>query len=184
MQWEWVVAVAAIAIWIITSLIRHSEDDSPRERRPVSPGGARPPGEGTPRPVPEVERFLEEIDRMRRRTAEEQRQGREPVRKRPDAAGVPPVRRQPAPARSRLPAVVLPESPPPKAERQSPVTLQAVAVEPAAPPVTPLVTPATGPRPQSRAAAQLLAMLAQPESVRTAILLQEVLGPPRCRRKR
>src|SRR5438477_5699449 len=67
MHWEWIVPVVVFAVWILLSLIRNAEEQ-PRDNRRQIPG----PGRSPERPSSEVDKFLEEINRMRRKNAEQQ----------------------------------------------------------------------------------------------------------------
>jgi hypothetical protein len=60
----------------------------------------------------------------------------------------------------------------------------AVVVAEVAPPPEPTFPPAAQARQQSAALGQLAAFLKSPQSLRAAMVLQEVLGPPMCRRRR
>jgi hypothetical protein len=60
----------------------------------------------------------------------------------------------------------------------------AVVVAEVAPPPEPTFPPTTRARQQSAALVQLAALLGSPQSLRAAIMLQEVLGPPVCQRGR
>jgi hypothetical protein len=170
MEHFWIVPIIAIAVWILSSLIRPEEK---AQRNPLRPrrwpnedrGGMDQPS----RPVSEVDRFLEEINKLRKK-AEEERPA--------EVVEVP----RPAPPRLQRPKpvveVVLPASIP----TLPPVVVEVLEVLPVAvPPAAPVVQmPASRPSP---AVSQVRAMLRTPQAVRTAILLQAVLGPPRCRKR-
>ncbi len=152
------VLVIAVAVWIVTNVLR------PREEQPTRP---------RPRSRPaDLDRFLQEIER-RRREAEVPldvvpagpRQVPEPPRP------APPV---PPPVVEVVRAVV-PPAVQPVAVTPAPMLRTEVAAPP--PPAT------VRPRRRSRSTAGLLALLRSPDSLRTAILLREVLGPPACRRR-
>jgi len=186
MNWQiWVVPVIALAVWILLQMRAPDAPPQPPRQRPLE--GDRPR-----QPTGDVGRFLEEIERLRRQSAPERRE--------------PPPMAETAPAESASPAVFERPSPPPppprprvekpkvKKPRPVPVTVVAPAatlpildVLPADPPrpqAAPTVAAPQKPRRVAPATAQLLSLLQTPGSLQTAILLQEVLGPPRCRRKR
>jgi hypothetical protein len=191
MHWEWLLGVIPLVIWIIASLVKTAEEQSKQEK----PGESLPPG-SPPRDQSEVDKFLEEINRMRRRQEEEQREQERSRRTEP----LPSPARSPAAARMEPMAAPnferptpLPEKPrlrpvkPRRAETRHSQPKQPapiVVAPPAPPPPPPPVMPQLAPRPVSPAIAQIHYMLRSPQSVQAAILLQEVLGPPRCRRRR
>jgi periplasmic protein TonB len=192
MHWEWIVPVIALALWIISSLVKSAEE-KPKQAKPGEPL----PDAVPPRPQSEVDRFLEEINRMRRRQEEEQRQ-QEPTRR---SEPLPPIPPPPPPVVVQVepkasepttapnfekPAVVVEK---PKTRivktrrtepRPTPPRQPAVIVEATLPHLAPSVQAPT----PSPAIAQIYAMLRSPQSIQAAILLQEVMGPPRCRRRR
>jgi hypothetical protein len=171
MPWELlVVPVIAVAVWIIGTLIRSAEQ-------------AKGP-EGAPRRQPEqvtdLDRFLREVNR--RRQARQPRDEEEPTarveRREPPRRPAPPppppevipvvlpvaevVVAQPAPAAPTLrvhEAPALPELPADKSARPLPE------------------------RPESAALASLRKLLRSRDGLRTAVVLQEVLGPPLSRRR-
>jgi hypothetical protein len=177
----------SIAVWILSSIFRNREDEqrSSRSRSSAS----------------DLDNFLKEIERRKR-------QG-EPPRERPApprAIPVPPPRRATPPP--RVPPS--PASPPPvvrpivvpvkRVKAVEPVVLEVVeAAVPPAPssptrrlpevilvtPLPPPQKPEPSPAPAVVAApatGKLLELLSTPQSLRTALLLREVLGPPVCRR--
>lgn len=196
MHWEWVVPVIAVVLWILSSVIR-SPEEPPRDLRRRRLPNNRPAQGGEPaRPSSEVERFLEEINRLRRRAADGQKPAdetrEEEPRAEPSPRPEPPPRPQPPslPRRPRrTPAVVVPprravaQPPPPPPAQAVPVldVLEVIAA-----PATPMAKAAQRiPAPAaSPAVAQLRTLLASPQNLQTAVLLHEVLGPPRCRRRR
>jgi hypothetical protein len=183
MNWQiWIVPVIALAVWILLQM--RAPDAPPQQPRQRPPEGDRPR-----QPSGDVGRFLEEIERLRRQAAPERRE-------RPPMV-------EAAPVESTGPAAFERPSPPPprvekpkkvKKPRPVPVTVVAPAaalpildvlpVDPPRPHVAPTVAAPQKPRRIAPAAAQLTSLLQTPGSLQTAILLQEVLGPPRCRRKR
>src|SRR5947207_13832341 len=73
---EWVVPVVVMIVWLINTLIKGREEEraagSARGRRPVDRN-----------PSSDIDRFLQEIDRLRKQN--------EPERREPVAAALPPV---------------------------------------------------------------------------------------------
>jgi hypothetical protein len=211
MHWEWIVPVIVLAVWILSSLIRNAEEP-PRLGRHRRAPGAEP--EADPLPS-EVDKFLYEINKMRRQgAAQASEQPRpQPPSERPARAEAVPRERPPAPAPSEpdrsypAPAPVVlaprPEKPrqrqarPRRTEVARPLVAKVVVPQPGGqildvipvqqvtPPPAAKITSTVGqPRRPSPAVVQLRALLQTPGSMQTAILLQEVLGPPRCRRRR
>jgi hypothetical protein len=194
MKDNWVVVgilfAISIAVWIFVNLFRNREEDqhSTRPRRPAS----------------DLDNFLAEIERRKRR-AEASRERPAP----PQAIAVPPPRRAAPPQRPpspRSPAARPPAARPvvvplQRVEPISPVLLEVVEPVarplPSAPsqrlpevlPVSPQA-PAQGPAPaaillaaETPPAGTLQDLLRTPQSLRTVLLLREVLGPPVCRRR-
>jgi hypothetical protein len=187
MNWAWVVGVIVLAVWIL-SQFRTEEPPGEQRQRP-GPGAGRPPQ----RPQSEVDKFLDEINRMRRRAAQEQRPRTGPplpvitevLPDEPEAAAAF-ERPRPAPP---PPRVVEPPRPQP-ARRTAvarPAAAQAKPRVPESLPVADPAPPAVRPLPRlhrpktSEAVLQLQALLRSPQSMQTAVLLHAVLGPPRCR---
>jgi hypothetical protein len=195
MHWEWIVPVIAVVLWILSSVIRTPEE-APRDlRKRRMPGGPqRPPAPQPGKPPTEVDRFLEEINNLRRRAAaEEQRPGEAPQRplrpaeERRPVAKRPPRPRPTAPPPGR-PVVMMPPSsvvpPPPPAGATVALAVEVLDVLPAAPASAPPIPIVAGIAKDSPAVTQLLSLLRTPATLQTAVLLQEVLGKPRCHRSR
>jgi hypothetical protein len=182
-----ILLVLVIGVWIVASLLRGQEEQ--RQARPR----ARPRSN-------DLDRFLREIEARRRKS--EERSPDVPNLEDPvDVVPAPPVRRPTPPPQGWVrpapppkPAPVAAPPPPPVVE----VVQEVVRVsEPPRPSAAPLSTVLTAvqeveirparPVPTARPAtapAQLLRLLRTPQSLRTAILLREVLGPPVCLRRR
>jgi hypothetical protein len=182
MHWEWVVPVIALVLWILNNLIRNADEKQARNvRRPAEPEGERP----AERTTSDVDQFLEEINRMRRRSTPQRREEpkQPPVRsEEPAPVFVPTVVERPRPQQRPRPR----PAEKPRTMVAKPVAVQVGAeirdVIPVAPPNAPTALAPT--RRPSPAVAQLWSMLRTPGSVQAAIMLQEVLGPPRCRKRR
>jgi hypothetical protein len=174
---EWIIPVIIAVVWILNALLRNRENDEPA-RAPRGKAAERP---GNRNAASEIDRFLQEIERMKKQS--------------PDETAAPSVQRAPAPK-------VRPVSPPP---RVRPVTVRPakgrpieaasvpVVVVESAPAAAPLATPLPSgrlamtvpiPRPRAgnRALAGALAMLRSPNSAAHAIVLTEILGPPKSKR--
>lgn len=181
MNWQiWIVPVIALAVWILLQMRAPDAPPQLPRQRPLE--GDRPR-----QPTGDVGRFLEEIERLRRQSAPERReQPPEPV----ESAG-PAAFERPSPPPPPRPTI---EKPKVKKPRPVPVTVVAPAatlpildvlpVDPPRPQGAPTVAAPQKPRRVAPATAQLTSLLQTPGSLQTAILLQEVLGPPKCRRKR
>lgn len=185
MNWAIIIAVIAIGVYILASLLQgNDEDQAPKRPRPGQAG--RPRGQ---RPAGDIDRFLEEMNRRRRQGAE---RGGETL------SGKPLTVPKPRPAAPvRRPAVERPVPAPPRYEAPPP---RPVAPPPPPPPPAPLAVPVTGaametinrasrvPVPaaaldrKSAATDQVLAMVRTPASLQAVFLLHEILAPPRCRR--
>ncbi|MBY0525249.1 MAG: hypothetical protein K2R98_17715 [Gemmataceae bacterium] len=207
MQWEWVVPVIAVVLWIISSVIRAPEEPPRDVRRRRLPMGEQPAEPA--KPPSEVDRFLEEINKLRQRAAEEPKtvipaNPEPPKRPRPPDAPRP-IPRRPRPIDPPPPRRPMVETLPPKVVVERPVGTLAPAVPLPPPPVPVVVAPVievvaavpasarSGQRSPPAGApsigasvpiTQLLALLHSPKAAQAAILLNEVLGPPRSRRHR
>jgi hypothetical protein len=191
--WEWLIAVAAIVFWIVQSL-RGGEEDRARNR-PRPSGEPAPAGRASRRPSTDIDRFLDEVNRRRRQTAE-----RRPVvvvRETPAVAPPParprPVTRGPGPRPSPQSTVTRPVTGRPSAPL--PVTVPGAVAEavfgtPALAPPAEAGTelrpaqPLTAPPPPVQPASgvsRIEAMLSTPEDLQVAFILREIFGPPLCR---
>jgi hypothetical protein len=119
----------------------------------------------------DIDRFLEEIDKLRRRG------GVEPLVARPVAAPAPP------PTRTRVidrpPITSAPRALP--SSRLDELPVAPVVVSP--PTVARRAAPGRVTPPRTEFARGLTALLRSPSALPTAVVLQEVLGPPRCKRR-
>lgn len=201
---EWLIPVLLIIVWIVSSLIQGGEKDRSRLNRPRSLPGERPLGErGSRRPSVEIDRFLEEVKRQRRQAAEQR-----PVstsRDRPPVATVGPAAptarpRVPTRPTSGRPAVPvqrtgslsgrIPEAIP-VAETAAAAEVLAVASVMRTTPAPSFPSAETAPpgggtsgtaEPAAAALPPLAELLRTPDNLRTAVILHEIFGPPRCRR--
>jgi hypothetical protein len=194
-------------VWIISSVFRSKEEERKRPgQRTVPLAPAPSSASARPRPAPSnVDRFLEEIDRRRREAAT-----RPPVTP-PRPLPAPPEKPKVAvPGGGEIvivPPVALAERAPaaavvvPPVMRPAPVVTEAAGAERSARPVRPAM-PATAFVPSTVTSAsrsivgasdaapaaterdRLMSFLQDRDSLRAAIYLQEILGPPLCRRGR
>jgi hypothetical protein len=196
----WLVIVVFVLIWILNSFLRSGEEQKNANRR-RNAGGR--PDSGSRRKT-EIEEFLEEVNRRRRQKTDQATPAAEEAAPsmrtplatrttRPATPVRPEQRRQkPAVRPSRTvsqreieqpviaEAVVVMEEPPLSTVGQTKLgQLRSVPERPAA--AVQLTTMA----PEIKAAplAELTALLKSTEGMRAAMILQEVLGPPRCKRQ-
>lgn len=158
--------------------------NEPRRRRPQR------------QPISDIERFLQEVDRLRRKAHEEAQQGAEPVLEvEPAAPPSPPPRRWQEEEVDEV--VVLPDEPPPPPPpvRRRPSMARAVVPEvvpgqPAPPPpalalsARPIQVPTTTRRAPNASAQLLMQLLRSKQNIRASILVREILDPPLSRRPR
>ena|SRR5438105_10029963 len=164
---EWIVPVVVLIVWLISTILKSREAEEPvRPRQPGGGGGRKPTGD--------IDKFLQEIDRLRRKSTEEQ--PAQPPRVRPVPTPVPRVK------------------PVPRLKPAEPVVIEAAAiVAPAqiAPEYIAPIAAARAPRVaqvsgtgvrHSPGVTAALHLLRAPRTVAAALVLQEILGPPKCRR--
>jgi hypothetical protein len=201
MHWELlIIPLIAVGVWVLGTVFRGAEDERQkalRQRRPA--GGARPPQR---RPATDLDRFLEEARRRREaaarpepppppaaRPAEPRRPEPRPLRQRePERPAAvtrrpePPPRPAP-PARPKAEPVVAVRRAEPVAEARPAVVVEAVPAPPPPPPV-PVVEVRARTAIGAAVQDQVAALLRSPQAAGAAFVLQEVLGPPLCRRRR
>ncbi|MBA4064933.1 MAG: hypothetical protein C0501_14705 [Isosphaera sp.] len=183
--------VGAVAKLLNNLAEMNAAANPPAGARPRPPGPARPGngnGGGGRQASSDMDRFLAEIDRLRKKSADAP-----PPNQAPAAPAAQPEKR---PDRPR-PRVTAEPADPPKADHGFAAP---PGPRPADLPVASVVTPAGGtgapaatrvtrfvdrPRPVAKTpfAKSLTALLASGHGLATAVVLQEVLGPPRSRRK-
>jgi len=206
MDWvKWLIPLVVIFVVIVSNLARIAQEEKKKSSRRPGPGNSPPRPQ---RPQNEAERFLEEINR-RRREAGEQR--KPPVVKRA-AAGPARVARRETPSAGEAMAAVVPvtsrvprpvravEMPMPLARQPSPRPVEPERRQPA--PVVEEVVVATvvpvltapgdvsagapaaviAVKPHTPTATLLRQLLRNPQSVKAAFVLREVLDRPLCRR--
>jgi hypothetical protein len=198
--WDvWIIPIIAIAVWIIGALVRSREED--RGRKVTRPVG-RPGSPQGPEAATELDRFLRELHRRRQVTEQQEARERaaappltvEPVSPRPRP--VPPERtgpRRPAPRTTRRPVAgpvrqtiptVIPVTQPVPVAAPSPPSVQPVPVATVAAPVESPPPEAIPVLPPSHLKQTLDGLLQSPDRLRAAVVLQEILGPPVCCRRR
>ncbi|MCX7700235.1 MAG: hypothetical protein N2039_05115 [Gemmataceae bacterium] len=160
-------------------------------------------------PLSDIERFLREVEQLRKKAAEEQAKAEPPIDevevvRPPRSARRPPPPRPvivELPPRPKAPEPdvvdVIPARPPtttqfdlPAAVSSGPASIAAMppSMAPSAMPAPPRPRPASAPATvdssRPNLGQRLVQMLRSPETVPLAIVLTEVLGPPRCRSRR
>jgi hypothetical protein len=175
--------VIAVLVMVFGNVFRKAEDEKGNRRAPVRPGESR-----RGRAPAEVDRILEEIHRRQREAAERRSSSkpRSPSGSTTRTRTSPPTRRstpaEPVAAR-RTPAVAILVEDTKAKTATVPVPKAAAVFEIAG---TPPLQSAPGQRPARPASKPLVAILPVLQSgqaLRTAVVLQEIFGPPRCRRR-
>jgi hypothetical protein len=176
-DWAWVIPVVALAIWILSQLARGAE----ARKGPMAQGRR---GKTT---ADDIDRFLEEINRRRQQQQRQQTEEEIPVAQ--PVRVEPPQRPRPAPPPPRP----RPSAIPPPPVRRKPVVAEVIPVAEAVVevlPVSPAELPPEVPAAMRSPAAklpprvtQVRGLLSSSDGIRAAILLTEILGPPRCRRR-
>ncbi len=194
--WEvWGALIVGAAIWIIGHLLRQSADNDTKNRPTPRPQPSDRPNRPRPQSgTSDLDRFLQEV--QRRKQAAEGRgkpppaPKRQPQQRRPAPRNVPDVlpTRTPGALRRAEPAVleVVPAEVPARAPVATPAPVEVPVVAMVGPgdvqPATRRIFPPPRKTPASPALAQLQKLMATRDSLRAAVLLQEVLGPPLCHR--
>ncbi len=160
---ELIIAILVGTFWIINMIAKARKENEANEPEQKANGQ---------RPGNELDRFLQEIDRFRRdRSAAAMNSPDEPTEK--------PATQRPVIIMPQRPVILRPPVPVLRAvvEQRTPV-LPVDAPQPATTRFQPSKPePARAPRKQLPA----IRLLKSPESLITAMVLQEVLGPPKCR---
>jgi hypothetical protein len=155
---EWIVPVVVLIVWVISTIMKSREEEPARPRKAGAEPGRKPTGE--------IDKFLQGIDRLRRKSADESRAAR--------PAPPPVVRPVPAVTRVKPASRIEPPAPPPVVVQAAPV------VGPAMP--SPRADRVVAGRRQLSGATAAFHLLRSPRTLASAVVLQEVLGPPKCRR--
>jgi hypothetical protein len=209
MDWiKWLIPLVIVFVVILSNLARIAQEEKKASsRRRPGPGG---PGDKPPRPrrpQSDAERFLEEINR-RRREASEQRKPvvvqrapapppQKPARRETPSATDPLARSAPTRPAAAFPVAEAPmpsKRPPPQRapdpqRRQATPVLEEVVVGTVVPVLEPSGTVSAGApaaviaaKPETPTALMLRQLLRDPQSIKTAFVLREVLDRPLCRR--
>jgi hypothetical protein len=166
MKLELILPVIIFVVWVLNHLLRNRENEEPVRPRAGNPA----PNRGA---TNDIDRFLQEIDRLRRKGDERTEPTERPAPK-PVPRARPTV--QPTPrARPVVPIRDLPTAP--VVEVVAPVPVLPSALQPPAPPRAAQVERRTPPT-----VGAVANLLRSRQSLAAAIVLQEVLGPPKCRR--
>ncbi len=170
MKLEWLVPVIVVIVYVIGWIIKAKEEIDAKAQKPVG----KAPGQ-------ELDKFLQEIDRLRRQneaapTAVSRRNDDddddEPVIVRPVVRPAPP---KPVVARSRPVPTTTPVFPAVMKSAPLPALRATEAKSP--------IFQTTAYRSQDRSAvAGVVALLQNPRTASTAIILNEILGPPKSKR--
>jgi hypothetical protein len=179
---EWLVPVIVIVVYVIGWIIKAKEEVDAKAKKPAG----KQPGQ-------ELDRFLEEIDRLRREQSSKQTPVADIVADEHEDYDRPaPVVIRPAPR----PAPVLPQKPiiirrPPRLVVETlPPPAPVVPITPAPLPLASRLSAAQPAKPASPASARristvaaVMGLLRNPRTVSSALILNEVLGPPKSKRR-
>jgi hypothetical protein len=196
---EWLIAVVFVVVFLASSLLRRGEEERNARGR-MRPGGEPQGSRTVRRPANDIDRFLEEVNRRRRQgdqrrptlSDREMATGSLTVpasRSRPQTRAPGPSKRQgltqavPAPTtrpeRIRLAEAAMALEALPVTAVPQIFAAPMLAKPEAAPPIA-QHAPEDSPAP---ALAHVLTLLRSPESLTVGVMLHEILGPPRCRRR-
>jgi hypothetical protein len=174
---EWLVAVVVLVVYGLGAILKAKQQVDAKPQQPAQ----RNPGQ-------QLDRFLQEIDRLRR---QQENRSATTVRKTEDDDETPTAQMAAVVVREQRPAPVLPrpvvlrvqaaQAPQPQqrpqAKEPEPMARTAQVVLPSH---APNVASARGSGPNP--AVMALHMLRSRKSVSTAFVLNEILGPPKCKR--
>ena len=188
-----IIPAIAIGIWAFRNIMEKNNEAARN-----LPPQARQPAQRQRSATAEIDRFLEEVNRRRQMQQQRQTQARrmeEPVtvveavevapppvvpRARPVApAPPPPQRSRPIASSTRRRSIAQPEIV--VAALAQPQVMDALPARPAGRLDVPIAIPVNRPLPQHLQ--QLRNLLQTPSGLRTAIILNELFGAPRCRRR-
>jgi hypothetical protein len=126
----------------------------------------------------EIDRFLQEIDKLRQKADSPRKPA--PVKAVPVAKAVPKTAPRPEPP-PFVPSTVTSRTGPITEVPVAKVVAPASRPGPALGPTAPKVTTRAAPAPTTKLGKDLAALLANKQSAQMAVVLQEILGPPKCR---
>lgn len=171
---EWIVPIIVLVVYVIGWILKAKEDIDAKVKKPAG----KEPGR-------ELDRFLEEIDRLRREQANkpapvvESYEDQEEVKPAPVVVRPVPVL-PPRPVIIRRPPRLIVEAPPPVPVRLAapvaPVTQSTMAVVSEARSVSPK------PIRRSDTVATVMGLLQSPRAISSALILNEIIGPPKSKR--
>ncbi|QEL18144.1 hypothetical protein [Limnoglobus roseus] len=187
MPWALVVFIVVVAVVsAIAQTIKKQQDNQPpppRRRPNRSNAGGVKTGSS------DMDRFLQEIEKLRKRPGGEEskkpaKNGRggkavptvAPVKRPKRSDGVPTI--APSQRVDRLPAATVLPTPPLPSSEPSPISQSAPQPDDA-----PSVSRAPKPVGKTQFGRSLLEMLGDKQSLPLAVVLNEVLGPPKCKQK-
>jgi len=195
MHWELLVPVVVLAVWILSHLFRGAEEMKELPR--AQPGQPAPPEP----PRSEVDKFLDEIKRMRREVSEPRPAPPanlkdipevipvEQPRPRPVPPPQQPQNRPPAPRPANVRQANPNTLPPPRPPQKQTKLRRPEAPKPTLAPPPSADVPHAAPavvffqHTPSPAITQTLVLIRNPTTLPAAFILQEVLGPPRSKRR-
>jgi hypothetical protein len=173
---EWIIPVIIAIVWILNAVLRNRENDEPVRVPRGKAGGGRPDRA----PASDIDRFLQEIEAMKKRaTAAAPPAPAKPAAPKPRPAARPAgptarpstprvriiVGEAPAVAAPPAVAVTLPEPPQVRTPRPS------------------MIAPPAAASPGRRPTINALQLLRSPSAAINAVILSEILGPPKSRRR-
>jgi hypothetical protein len=187
-----VIVVISMVIGAVSQVLKAAQQAAPPPRARPRPAAAARPASG------DIDRFLEEIDRLRKKKAEGGTTPERPAAPPPVAKPVKVAKALPAAKRRRVdpPTVASPLPVPrtadaapvpvpvaaPDAYQRSEVTAQPRLAAPLRAGGGPGVTASPGQPRRTKFGRDLAALLASPQATPMAVVLTEVLGPPKCRK--
>lgn len=195
------VAISVLSNWLKSQ--QQTEQAKAAERRSAARQAPSPETRPGKAAGSDIDRFLEEIDKLRKRSAAEAPSGTpivaKPVVAKPARQATEQAKPKPKPKRAvgeplpsattppvMQPTAVAPAIPvvSPQRAGQTPITPVAAAQLPRSPVTTarPTVT-ASRTAPRSEVATQLTGFLKGKQGLRVAFVLHEVFGPPKCRHR-
>jgi hypothetical protein len=211
MNWTaWIIPLIALAVWVISNLAKNAQEQQRRPNRPTPgtpPANPNAPEASGPKPqrtAAEIEDFLREV--RRRREVADGKKTKKVIPPPPPPRPVQPVRSRPS-LEAPIPMAVpirpdrpdRPQATPatPRRENQAPLPIpvaEEVVVAQVAPSAYAGPSTVSAPRTNmgrgvqlgvsSGAAGHFLKLLRDPQSMKTAIMLREILDKPISRRGR
>jgi hypothetical protein len=171
MKLELILPIIIFVVWVLNHLLRNRENEEPVRPRAGNPA----PNRGA---TNDIDRFLQEIDRLRRKGDERTEPAERPAPK--------PV------VRTRPTVQTVPRARPVSQVREVQTVSPVVDVVAVVPPRQPFITPPPPPPVQRAAQVERMSspamsaafnLLRSRQSLSAAVVLHEVLGPPKSRRR-